>query len=185
MSRRLRTFGAAALAMIVCLGGLAGCGGPQEPVVLGAFPLDDLDGLLCAGEGVDIDATRSVDGAGSLHFYTEGKALHKLYEIPVKDFGGDTVVLRAHLMSEVLFRGAFLDLWVFPRDGESRSTRHHCDGISRTSDWQDFEFHIPLLDGEQPEKLRVSIYIFGPGHVWIDDLEVLSARAVELDGMED
>ncbi len=163
----------------------AGCGGPEGPVQIGSFPLDDTTGLLGAGENVEIDADQSVDGGGSLHIFSEeGGMLVNLYELTPGEFAGDTVVLNVDMKCEMLGGSTFLDLWIFTADGAPRTARKLCKDISRTKDWQEVEIRVPLLPDEVPQKMRIALILKGRGHLWIDDLKLFSAHAQDATGQE-
>ncbi len=159
----------------------AGCGSPSGPVLIGSYSLDNRDGLIAGEDIADIDNELSTDGGGSLHIYSEGKMLINLFEIPLESFKGDTVIARCTMRSESLSGWTNFELWVFPKDGDPRSTLQTCDKVGRTRDWMDVEVVFPLEPGETLEKLRIAVRLSGRGHLWVDDLQIFSARASDMD----
>ena len=157
-----------------------GCDDPPGPVQLGSYALDDMAGLIVGEDVVDIDSEISSDGGGSLHVYSEGKMIINLFEIPTKGFKGDTVIARSVMRSESLGGWTTMELWIFPKEGDPRRILKECKDIGRTRDWNDVEVVFPLLEGEVPETLRLAVILGGRGHIWIDDLQVISTWASDV-----
>jgi hypothetical protein len=177
--RRFRA--AAALVLLLA----AGCGGSGEPLLLAHFAFDDDTGLLETGDHAYIDDTRSVDGGGSLHLFNpEFNLLVNVQEFDTPEITGDTVVVDARMMSEMLGGDTSLDLWVFTEDASPRSIRRLCENIGRTKDWQAVEVRFPLLPDEKPVSLRIAVHLEGRGHLWIDDLQVRAMSAGDGTGRE-
>lgn len=169
----------AAAALLGLLGLLAGCGG-KGPQTLATLAFDGPAGLL----ELDPDAVLE-DGpdGGVLRIDTQQpRLLVNLCEMEGPRGDVETIAVDARLRGELLKNDIFLDLWVFPRDGEPRLVRTGLPAIRRTIPWTDVAVRVPLKAAERPGKLRVSIYSDGPGRFWVDDVVVRAGRAADLAG---
>ncbi len=165
----------------LCLFALAGCGSDSGPVELAAFPLDDVSELLTDDPRVGIVSESAGDG-GSVHIETEDEAQFNLVETLTPGFVGDTVLLRAQTRT-MAFKGyVSVELWVYSGEDDARGLRRPFDGLSRTTNWSEREIRFDLPEGFVPDRVRVVLHLGGRGHVWLDDMKLLSARAEDLEG---
>ncbi|MBC8426011.1 hypothetical protein H8E07_18005 [bacterium] len=163
----------------------AGCGGSGGAELIGSFSMDDADGLLDAGPDVTIDADQGLDGGGSLHIFApEGNKLVNIHEFAPGDFDGDVLSVLMHMKSEMLGGDTSFDLWIFTNDSSPRRIRRLCADVGRTKDWQKVNISFPLVEGEEPVKLRTAVHLEGRGHLWIDNLEIRALDVGEAAGRE-
>lgn len=175
--------GPAAVGLILLL--TVGCGGSGGGELIGDFAMDDPEGLLDAGPDVTIDAGQGLDGGGALHIFAPaGDKLVNLHEFAPGDFDGDVVLVSMYMKSEMLGGDTSFDLWFFTEDGSPRRIRRLCADIGRTKDWQKVNVSFPMVEGEEPVKLRTAVHLEGRGHLWIDDMEIRALDAGELAGRE-
>ena len=165
------------LAATCCLILLAGCGGSDVPRELGVLHLDDLSELQDQRENVLFDASTSHDGNGSVLVESTGTEVLRIAAWDTPDFAGDAVEVSGHLKLEMLYRNVWVDVWVDPVDGDPRLIRKVLPEFRRTMDWAPFSVEMHLKPGEKPERIRLALYIEGPGRVWLDDI---TARMVRL-----
>lgn len=167
------------LAAAILLGSLAGCGG-EGAQTLATLDFEDATGLLDLGPDAVLE--QGPDG-GVLAIDSRGeRLLVNLCETQGPRGDVETIAVDARARGEMLKHDTYLDLWIFPRDGEPRLARTALPGIRRTVPWTDVAVRVPLKPGERPGKLRVAIYAAGPGRVWLDDLVVRAGRSADLAG---
>jgi hypothetical protein len=175
----LKTLCRRRLTAAILLGSLAGCGG-EKPQILATLTFEDGTGLLELGPDAVLE--HGPDG-GVLAIDNRGeRLLVNLCETQGPRGDVETIAVDARARSELLKHDTYLDLWIFPRDGEPRLARTALPGIRRTVSWTDVAVRVPLKPGERPGKLRIAIYAAGPGSVWLDDLVVRAGRSVDFEG---
>ena len=167
------------LAAAVLLGLLAGCGG-KGPQTLATLTFDDASGLL----ELDPDAVleNGADGGVLLVDTARERIQVNLCELEGPRGDVEAIALGARVRSELIRRNVYLDLWIFPREGEPRLARTALREIRRTVPWTDVAVRVPLKAGERPAKLRVAVYADGAGRFWLDDLVVRAGRSADFDG---
>jgi hypothetical protein len=167
------------LTAALLLGALAGCGG-KGPQTLGTYTFEDGKGLLDLCPEATLDS--GPDG-GALRIETQSDRLLVNVCEPEGPRGeAEAIAVGGRIRAELLRDNLYLDLWIFPRDGEPRMTRTALPAIRRTVPWTDIAVRVPLKTGERPVKLRVSLFTDGPGRFWLDDLVVRAGRAADFDG---
>jgi len=167
------------LAAAVLLGLLAGCGG-KGPRTLATLTFDDAADLL----ELDPDAVleHGADGGVLKVDTAQDRIQVNLCELQGPRGKIETIALDARVRSELIRRRLYLDLWIFPREGEPRLVRSVLPEIRRTVPWTDVAVRVPLRAGERPAKLRVAVYADGAGRFWLDDLVVRAGRAADFAG---
>ncbi|MDO9694108.1 MAG: hypothetical protein Q7W56_05205 [Candidatus Latescibacteria bacterium] len=167
------------LTAAILLGSLAGCGG-GGPQTLATLAFEDATGMLELGPEAVLE--QGPDG-GVLAIGNRGeRLLVNLCETQGPRGDVETIAVDLRARSELLKYDIYLDLWIFPRDGEPRLARTALPGIRRTVPWTDVEVRVPLKPGERPGRLRIAIYAAGPGRIWLDDLVVRAGRSADLAG---
>ncbi len=167
------------LAAALLLGVCAGCGG-KGPQTLATHAFDDGTGLLDLG--FDAALETGSDGGVLRIEAAQDRVLVNICELAGPKGDVEAIAVGCRIRSELLSHHVFLDLWIFPRDGEPRLTRTALQNIRRTVPWTDIAVRVPLKTGEQPEKLRVAIYADGSGRIWLDDLVVRAGLSADFDG---
>lgn len=152
---------------------LAGCGG--GPRTLASYDFSNRDGLIATPEEATIDPGEN--GNPSLKVVAKGESLVNLYNIEPGDVAGDVIEVTGRVRTEMLLRGLYLDLWIFPKEGKARMVRQFQAGVHATVDWTDLHMMVPLRQDESPAKLRVAVYVDGAGKYWLDDLVVRAGPA--------
>jgi len=145
---------------------------PAEPVVLKAYPVDNLDGLLTQ-EGVEFDSAVSADGNGSIKISAPESTTVRLYETGDVDIEKARLVYRAEIRTENVIGQVFLEMWcAFEGKGEFFS-RGLQSIVTGNSDWADNETMFFLQAGQNPDNIKLNLVINGSGTVWIDDIELV------------
>jgi hypothetical protein len=164
------------LAMLILVGGCS-----QGPSVIATFPVDNLDGMLEQSlDQFNIDTQNSHDGQGSVHMFADKEMKYLLYDIEDVKLTQSSVVWRARVSTEALFRQLYFEIIVFKADGTSRLDRLVCDDVRRNTTWQAVDVEMLLRPDEDVEKIRLLVYTPGPGHIWLDDMEVWDGRPADM-----
>ena len=151
----------------------SGCTDKSDlPVVLKAYPVENLEGLITR-TGVEIDSEITSDGNGSIKIATPESTTVSLYETGDLDIENARLVYQAKVRTENVIGQVFLEMWCdFKGKGEYFSR-----GLNRlvtsTTEWSDTETVFYLREGENPDNIKLDIVINGVGTVWIDDIKLI------------
>ncbi|MDD3642985.1 MAG: hypothetical protein PHQ19_05955 [Candidatus Krumholzibacteria bacterium] len=164
---------AAALAAIavvsaVSCGGGVGGGGTEIRRI-------GLDGIadVITKNGVAFDGDVTVDGRGSIRVAVDGPATIRLAQLADIDLEDAFLVYQASLRTERLEGETYLEMFcVFDGRGEyySRGLDH---ALSGTNDWRTVSTPFRLRAGENPDAVKLNLFVNGAGTVWIDDIRLL------------
>ena len=163
------------LRFVICsalLLALVGCGGNDAPVEIGAVPLDAKAEVMDYDEKVYDEHATSADGNGSVLFQAGGTEVLRVAAFDTPGFDREAVEVSGHLRLEMLYRNVSIDVWIDPVDGDPRLDRILLPEFRRTMDWAPFTVTAPLKPGEKLEKVRVALFVEGPGRVWLDDFKL-------------
>jgi len=151
---------------------VAGCSAPRVTRELARFPLDGTDQLI-ARSGVQIDATVSADGGGSLLIIAEKPTVVRLFEVADADFAQARLSYEAKLRTEGVDGQVYLEMWChFPGQGEFFSRALHAP-LSGSNDWTTQSTDFMLRQGERPDLVRLNLVVDGTGSAWVDDVRLL------------
>lgn len=135
------------------------------------FPVDSLDGII-SKSGVFLDEKISSDGNGSLKIIAEKPTAVRLYEVRDIDIEDARLIYQARLRTENVKGQVFLEMWChFPGRGEFFS-RGLQSPLTGTMDWTTSETIFFLGKGENPDYVKLNLFINGKGTVWIDDIRL-------------
>jgi hypothetical protein len=80
---------------------------------------------------------------------------------------------RAELKAEGLQGRGFLEMWCrMPGRGEFFSKGYE-QALSGTVDWARYEIPFYLKEGQIPDLIKLNIVVWGPGRVWLRNVELL------------
>ena len=114
----------------------------------------------------------TVDGE-SFRIDSEGESSVPLFEIADPDGENCLLTYRAHIRTEGVEGGVFLELWCrVPGRGEFFSKGLH-DKLRGTTDWSSHEIPFLLKGGQRPDLVKLNLAFEGAGTAWIRDVELL------------
>ncbi len=114
----------------------------------------------------------TVDGE-SFRIDSEGEGSVPLFEVADPDVESCLLTYRAHVRTEGVAGGVFLELWCrVPGRGEFFSKGLH-DKLRGTTDWSSHEIPFLLKEGQRPDLIKLSLAFEGAGTAWIRDVELL------------
>lgn len=169
----LKVAAARALAAAVLLSAVA-CGKPGDGggIEIRRIGLDSLDDVITKSN-VAFDPDISVDGRGSIRVSSRGPASIRLVQLGDIDLEQAVLVYQAALKTRDLDGEAYLEMYcVFHGRGEFYS-RGLDQALSGTTDWQTVSTPFRLRAGENPDIVKLNLFVNGAGTVWIDDLRLL------------
>ena len=158
---------AALLAVVAC--GKRGDGGGTEIRRIG------LDGMadVITKNNVAFDEETTFDGRGSIRVSVAGPVSIRLVQLGDIDLHRAVLVYQAALKTQDLDGEAYLEMYcLFHGRGEfySRGLDH---ALSGTTDWRTVSTPFRLREGENPDIVRLNLFVNGTGTVWIDDIRLL------------
>jgi len=138
---------------------------------LKAFALDDLQGLITQS-GLSIDKAISSDGNGSLRIEATEPITISLFDTGDIDIENARLIYQAQIRTQDVDHNARLEMWChFPGKGDFFS--RDPTPVWGTTAWTRHETLFFLKDGENPDNVRLNLFINGKGTVWIDDIRLL------------
>ena len=172
-SRTVRLF-ATVLVVLAALAAGACRQKAAEPVVIGRFPANDLDGVVDASE-TSLDAQVSSDGKGAIRIEARQPKTVHLFEVRGFEAEDAKLLYRARLKARSLSGKAYLEMLCHFPDGREFFSRGLEDPLSGDAGWATQEIHFFLKKGERPDLVRLNIVIEGTGTVWADELQLAVA----------
>jgi hypothetical protein len=169
-SRTVRLFATALVVLAVLTAGACRTGA-AEPVVIGRFPANDLEGVVDASE-TSIDAQVSSDGKGSIRIEARQPKTVHLFEVLGFEAEDAKLLYRARLKAENLSGKAYLEMMCHFPDGREFFSRGLEDPLSGTAGWTTQEIPFFLKKGERPDLVRLNVVVEGTGTVWADELQL-------------
>ena len=142
-----------------------------EPVVVGRFPADDLEGVVDASRAT-LDAQVSSDGKGSIRIEARQPGTVRLFEVRGFEAEDAKLLYRARLKAENLSGKAYLEMLCHFPDGREFFSRGLEDPISGTAGWATLEIPFFLKKGQRPDLVRLNVVVAGTGTVWVDELQL-------------
>jgi len=140
---------------------------------LKAFALDDMQGLITQS-GVSIDKANSSDGNGSLRIEATEPITISLFDTGDIDIENARLIYQAQIRTQDVDKEALLEMWChFPGKGDFFS--RDPTPVWGTTTWTMHETLFFLKNGENPDNVRLNLFINGRGTVWIDDIRLLKA----------
>ena len=79
----------------------------------------------------------------------------------------------AKLRTKNLDGQAYLEMWCHFPNTEEYYSRAIQGPLSETNEWTSLQVHFYLKKGDNPDSVRLNIFINGKGTVWIDDIRLL------------
>ncbi len=144
----------------------------RKDIVLKAFPLDSLEGLITRS-GVEIDSQTKKEGQGSLRITVAQPEVVRLFEVDDIDIEDAVLIYQARLRTENAEGNVYLEMWCyFDGRGEffSRGLQAPLRG---TTDWVTEEIPFFLKKGDKPGLVKLNVVSEGPATIWIDDIRLL------------
>ena len=152
-----------------------GCGQPSQPPAvteLRRFPIDSLEGIITQS-GVQIDDEVSSDGNGSLRITATAPTLVRLFETGDIDIENACLIYQARVRTEGVEGQVYLEMWChFPGSGDYFS-RGLETPLTGTTDWTTEETQFFLQEGQNPDNVKLNLFIKGKGTAWIDDIHLV------------
>jgi hypothetical protein len=142
-----------------------------EPVVVGRFPADDLEGVVDASE-TSLDAQVSSDGKGSIRIEARQPKTVRLFEVRGFEAEDAKLLYRARLKAANVSGKAYLEMLCHFPDGREFFSRGLEDPLSGTAGWTTREIPFFLEKGERPDLVRLNVVVEGTGTVWVDELQL-------------
>jgi len=147
---------------------------PQGEIVVAEirqYPLDNIEGLITQS-GVSIDKQISSDGSGSLRIEATEPTTISLFDTGDIDIENARLIYQAQIRTQDVDHDARLEMWChFPGKGDFFS--RDPTPVWGTTAWTRHETLFFLKDGENPDNVRLNLFINGRGTVWIDDIRLL------------
>ena len=146
---------------------------PGEIVVteIRQYPLDNTEGLITQS-GVNIDKQISSDGNGSLRIEATEPITISLFDTGDIDIENARLIYQAQIRTQDVDKEALLEMWChFPGKGDFFS--RDPTPVWGTTAWTMQETIFILKNGENPDNVRLNLFINGRGTVWIDDVRLL------------
>jgi hypothetical protein len=138
---------------------------------LRSFPLDSKEGLITQ-TGVQIDNDISNDGNGSLRIEATEPITISLFDTGDIDIENARLIYQAQIRTQDVDKEARLEMWChFPGKGDFFS--RDPTPVWGTTAWTRHETLFFLKNGENPDNVRLNLFINGRGTVWIDDIRLL------------
>jgi len=163
---------------ILALVWITACARPKpEDIVLKAFPLDNLSGVITQS-GVEIDQQIKKEGPASLRITVTEPAIIRLFELGDINIENAALIYQARLRTENAQGNVYLEMWChFKGQGEffSRGLQRPLKG---TTDWTTEEIPFFLKEGEKPDLVKLNVVSEGPAKIWIDDIRLFQ-RALQ------
>lgn len=164
-----RMLTAAALVVVAACGDR---GGVEQGTEIRRIGLDGLAEVITKNN-VAFDEEISFDGRGSIRVTASGPATIRLVQLGDIDLEQALLVYQAALKTQDLDGEAHLEMYcVFHGRGEFYS-RGLDDALGGTTDWQTVSTPFRLREGENPDIVRLNLFVNGTGTVWIDDIRLL------------
>ena len=133
----------------------------------------DLDEPLAADLDIPTRSGKVVETDGGWRFVTNVKRVFPLFELHDLDLDNCMLIYRAELRSRDVDHGAYLEMWCHvPRDGEYFSKGTH-RSLKGDNGWKRCETHIPLREGQRPDRVKLILTIEGYGVVEMRNVELL------------
>lgn len=165
--------------MLLTILSITACSQPQAPSTstpvteLKQYPLNNLDGVLTQS-GVELDASVSSDGGGSLKITTTEPTVVRLFETGDVNIENARLTYHARIRTEGIEGQVFLEMWCqFSGQGEFFS-RGLDSPVSGTTEWVTQEIPFFLQTGQNPSNVKLNLVVNGKGTAWIDEIRLLA-----------
>jgi hypothetical protein len=159
-------------AVVILIPACSGGGGSDGGDLIRKFAVDSSSDVI-SKKGVSTDKKISRDGGGSLRIDVTGTQSIELYQVGGLDLEETMLVYQAALRTENLQGETFLEMLCYFQDKGEFFSRNYNDALSGTNDWTLKSTPFRLRTGENPDIIKLNLYVNGKGTVWIDEIKLM------------
>ncbi len=156
------------LSLIIC-GGAISVSYAEEIM---SYPLDGTE-MVISQIGVEFDRAVSNDGKGSLRITAKEPVVINLFETGDIDIENAYLVYSADIKTQDVTGNVFLEMWCVFKDIGEYFSRALNNPYTGTVDWTKQHTPFMLLEGQNPDNVKLNLVINGQGTVWIDNISLL------------